>query len=331
MSNTDAIDIFISSTCFDLADLRPELSHYLNANGFSVRVSEDASSAFYVEPLADSIATCLKNVESSKAIVAVIDRRYGGVLPEHSNYAGISATHAEIRHARKHNKPIRFFIREAALHDYHQLRSNPDYKSRWVEENNSANRERWTRFVTELFSLPGHADTSNWYDTFKNSVDLKALALRRLIDQFPEYRGSLAMRPDRHVRLTFISRSCSWDAVLGCFRNVGVGPALNIRHGIAMGGNTEMIGNIEMRKFNVGGLSERDSITTGRHDYFEYSLPRGELLQGMMLFCEYSNRFGDKYRVTVPLNGSADSPEVGPESVYVWSEIGGNLTWAKVI
>ena len=77
-----AVSVFICSTCYDLADLRPELGRVMLDHGFVVRMSEDVTSAFYVDPTDDSITSCLNNVEASDVVVCVLDRRYGGVLKD---------------------------------------------------------------------------------------------------------------------------------------------------------------------------------------------------------------------------------------------------------
>src|SRR5262245_39291377 len=68
-----AVSVFVSSTCYDLVDLRPELGQMLAANGFVVLVSEDVSSAIYVDSTDYSIASCLKNVEASNVLVCIDD------------------------------------------------------------------------------------------------------------------------------------------------------------------------------------------------------------------------------------------------------------------
>src|SRR5262245_55824996 len=137
------IAVFCSSTCYDLADLRAELGAYLQANGFQIKFSEDPNSAFHVDPLDDSIQSCLNNVESSDVVICIIDRRYGGVL-KHGPYAGKSATQAEVEHARGLTppKPIFFFIRDAAFNDYQLLRDNPSAQTRWVEPHDAEDRKR---------------------------------------------------------------------------------------------------------------------------------------------------------------------------------------------
>jgi hypothetical protein len=94
-----ALDVFISSTCYDLVDLRFELKAYLEQNGCTVRLSEDPTSPFSIDPTADSIASCLANVEASDVVACVLDRRYGGVL-DRGDYADKSATEAEVLFAR---------------------------------------------------------------------------------------------------------------------------------------------------------------------------------------------------------------------------------------
>jgi hypothetical protein len=104
--NIEIIDVFISSTCYDLADLRAELAEYLRRRGLRVRVSEDPKSAFYVDASGDSIESRLKNVQESRAVIVVIDRRYGPPLPP--MHGEISATHAEVRFAQKAGKHVFF-------------------------------------------------------------------------------------------------------------------------------------------------------------------------------------------------------------------------------
>ena len=53
MITQNTVDVFLSSTCYDLADLRTELRHFLEKNAFIVRLSDDFESAFEVVPTTD--------------------------------------------------------------------------------------------------------------------------------------------------------------------------------------------------------------------------------------------------------------------------------------
>jgi hypothetical protein len=74
-----AIDVFISSTCYYLGDLRAELRDFLHTHAFLVRMSEDYESEFVVNPRLDSIGSCIENVEKADVVICILDRRYGPV------------------------------------------------------------------------------------------------------------------------------------------------------------------------------------------------------------------------------------------------------------
>ena len=285
--------VFLSSTCYDMPDLRKELRQYLEENGFVVSLSEDPYSAFYVDPTDDSIGSCLANVERCDAVVCVIDRRYGGLLKK-GNCAGMSATHAEVRHAWHCKKPVLHFIRKVAWDEFQQLCQNPTYSTKWVEPDDTAHREHWLSFVKEICKHDPEKERSNWRDLFEFSLDLRPLVLKRLLDHFPAHLGAVAMLPDRLVRLHFVFRKGAKDGkVWGHFRNVGVGPALNLLHGYRIGPQDSFVRS-------RGALGEKESILAEDNKDFCYEMPLGENI-APVLFCEYDNRFGDRYRVEVPM------------------------------
>jgi Domain of unknown function (DUF4062) len=302
MPSTNKIRVFVSSTCYDLLDLRSEIRRFLEDNGFSVALSEDPNSPFIVDPTDNSIATCLTNVESSDVVVCLLDRRYGGRL-DVEPYKGLSATHAEIRKARAIGKPVFFFIRDRAWLEYQQLQGDPSYDSKWVETRDPDNRRSWFQFVQEVSALPQTHSMSNWCDMFSSSVDLRSLVLKRLCDHFPEHIGIKALLPERLVRLSFVFTRCDVSAqrtatVFGHFRNVGVGPALNIYHGYKIEGRDDFVRT-------RGALGEKENITDPPHNQdFAYRMASDK---APVMFCEYSNRFGDRYRVELALAWSGDA------------------------
>lgn len=316
MTAAPKVDVFISSTCYDLLDLRAELRRFLTENGFLVRLSDDPMSSFSVAPTSDSIESCLANVEAADLVVCVIDRRYGGVLKD-GPHKGKSATHAEIDHARQLSppKPVFFFMRDRAASDFAFIRDNDvQGKTRWVEPENDNQRQLWFRFVQSVSQLPKHENWSNWYDSFKDVVELKSLVLKRLLDQFPKQTIALALSPDRLVRLTFLpgKGGSTVSTIYGTFRNVGVGPAVNLVYGWAK----SSLGNSE-EKDRRGGLAEKESLSDLEHGV-PYTVPRPA--KEAVVFCDYQNRFGDCYRVeqTFAKQSDNDSFEAsGGERLFV--------------
>jgi hypothetical protein len=300
MPSTSKIRVFVSSTCYDLLDLRSELRHFLEDNAFSVALSEDPNSPFVVDPNDNSIASCLTNVESADVVVCLLDRRYGDLLTLRG-LEGLSATHAEARKARELKRPIFFFIRDRAWLEFQQLQSNHDYKTSWVEPTNAEVRRKWFEFVAEVSALPKSHSLSNWCDQFTSTVDLKTLVLKRLCDHFPEHIGAKAFLPERLVRLSFVFSRCDVSSqrqvlVFGHFRNVGIGPALNIHHGYRIEGRDDFIQT-------CGALAEKEDIHEPSSPDYQYRMPPDK---SPVMFCEYSNRFGDRYRVELPLAYAGD-------------------------
>lgn len=301
------LSVFLSSTCHDLADLRSELAEYLKLNGFMVRMSEAPASGFCVEPEADSIQSCLANVESADVVLCIIDRRYGPPIPKYENR---SATHVEVLHARKFSRPVFYFIREATLAAYGSIGTG--VKLPWIQET-GGNAARLKQFIEEVRAFDEHSNKSNWYDSFKTVVDLKPVALKRLVDRFKEKAASLALQPDRYVRLTFAISATNPPnsaTIHGDFRNIGIGPAVNIVHGWTNVSCTE-----GMEKYFWGGLAEGEQIKGG---FFGYSgLPKAERV--ITIFCEYENRFRDKYRVEQQFERNANDIPIlfGREKLFV--------------
>lgn len=310
MTHAGTLSVFVSSTCYDLVDLRYELQAFLMANGFEPRLSEDPMSGFHIEPSADSIESCLANVEAADIVLSIIDRRYGPPLPS-GRYRGFSASEAEVRHARRpeHPKPVLFFMRDLSHVEFQQLR-NPGFKPRWIEE--SGERLNLFRaFVEYAQQLPQHSSRSNWVDQFKSAVDLKRIVLKRLVDQFPAKAVAVALQPDRLVRITFVLERAQPGTISGWFTNVGIGPALNITHGWTLGSLLEWHDPLHR-----GGLTEGERLSVADGGAVPYSSLGGN--HPITVACEYDNRFGDRYRVEQEFltQGSRRLP-YGPEKLFV--------------
>ena len=302
------VEVFLCSTCYDLLDLRAEVADFLRQNRYVVRLSDDPGSAFEVDPQVDSIASCLKNVEISDVVVCIIDRRYGGVFKT-GDYAGKSATHVEVEHALNKNRPVLYFIRKRAELDYQQLRKNPDYDPKWVEPRDPDRRKLWFDFVKWLFALPEHRERSNWYDSFGDSVELKPVLRKRLIDCFPRHIGIAAADPDRVVRMMFyFGGGSSHGLVMATLTNLGKGVALGVKWGVVVGGERNDLGSTD-------GLPESEM------QHIEVTIPAGAGRVGVTFFAEYHNRFDDHYRFEVPL---------AEESKGMFKPTGERRLWVRV-
>ena len=169
--------VFISSTCFDLIDVRAELAEQFRTLGITPVLSDDKLSDFRVQHDVNSIETCLINVDSCDEFVLILDKRYGPTL-EKFDYGEFSATHLEYNRAVEKKIPVRVYVRDRLEADFaiwKRNRRSDEVTFAWIDKKDIG-----------LFTLlDGHAPleanatTSNWYSTFTNSIDLKAAITKR--------------------------------------------------------------------------------------------------------------------------------------------------------
>jgi hypothetical protein len=95
--------IFISSTCYDLIDLRAELEDHIRDLGLLPVMSDRPTSEFEVDGYKDSITTCLENVRKCPTFLCILSNRYGPRLGK-VGFEDVAATHLEYRAAREHKK-----------------------------------------------------------------------------------------------------------------------------------------------------------------------------------------------------------------------------------
>jgi hypothetical protein len=164
--------VFISSTVYDLIDIRSELAEQLRSMSITPVLSDDKLSDFRVQHDVNSIETCLLNVESCDEVLLVLDKRYGPTL-ENCGYDKVSATHLEYRHAIEKKIPIHVYVRDRLEADFTIWRRNKKSNSvalSWISQKDIGLFE----LLDEHAKLHAKSTTSNWYFTFSNSIDLKA-------------------------------------------------------------------------------------------------------------------------------------------------------------
>jgi hypothetical protein len=213
--------VFISSTCYDLIDLRAELETAFREAGISPVLSDSIGSDFVTLPDKNSIETCLANVRTCDFFIVILSRRYGPKLGR-CGFEDVSATHLEYREAVKNSKSIAMYVRDRLEGDYSSWKKNGK---------NRGFKPVWCDPDLGLFDLLEEHRTlrekeqNNWFWNFKNSVELK----ERLAVDFKEmFAKSAAEQLFKSGNLPYIViegavRSVTqnmWNIVLSV-RNVG--------------------------------------------------------------------------------------------------------------
>lgn len=164
--------VFVSSTCYDLIDLRADVQHSLRNMGLVPVLSDNSTSDFEMATNKNSIETCLVNVDACDYTIFILSQRYGPTLEKYG-HPGLSATHAEYRRAVEKDKSIYFYIRDRLLAEYHVWKKNPNSKNdyAWCQKEDDA--LPLFKFIKEHEIPPDKGTTrNNWIKTFRTSIDL---------------------------------------------------------------------------------------------------------------------------------------------------------------
>jgi hypothetical protein len=237
--------VFLSSTCYDLIDLRAELGSHLRSVGLQV-VRSDAQD-FAIEQDRNSIETCLVRVRESDYFVCILSQRYGPSLAS-VGYDDVSATHLEYREARASGKPVMFFVRDRLMGDYSLSRKMPGDPAFQPVFASAKDAGRLFAFIEEHEKLKKGSSVSNWVFPFASVVDLKeALSLQLAL---PIGEGRLRRLLEEQRLPVFYPRpgegSSSGSTVTWKIRiqNVGAQAALDVRVSFYDMTNWKEIGSI---------------------------------------------------------------------------------------
>lgn len=167
--------IFVSSTCYDLIDLRASLEATLKGVGLSPVLSDRPTSDFRNAGDANSIEACLVNLRRCERCVVVLSQRYGPTLKEFG-FGDVSATHLEYNEAISRGIPVALYARDRLMADFGLWRKNKSFQPTWAKADDAP---QLFEFLEKAMAL-GNSDKPNWVWPFTSSVDLCERVLKDL-------------------------------------------------------------------------------------------------------------------------------------------------------
>ena len=156
--------VFLSSTCFDLIQVREDIRKIIESFGMDPVVSE--LSSFPSLPNTDTIKTCIQNVRNRCDIfILIIGSRYG-FTPENNK----SVTNLEYLEAKRKGVPIYAFINSSVMNALPIWRNNPNGNFSSHVENTK---------VFEFAEEVSHYK-SNWAYKFETAEDIKSVLMNQI-------------------------------------------------------------------------------------------------------------------------------------------------------
>lgn len=213
--------IFVSSTCYDLIDLRAELEQHLRLMGLTPVMSGRPATEFVVPGDTNSIETCLTNLRRCTAVVVVLSQRYGPKLGKYG-FPDVSATHLEYNTAIDEKIPTLVYARDRLLAELEsRKRHDKAFKRSWLPSDDDLGLLDLLDQHKKL-----HSGKVNWVWQFTSSVDLKS---RLAIDLEADARAAgleMLVRSGNLPSLSFTTGSGTIDSCALIARNAGLTPAL---------------------------------------------------------------------------------------------------------
>lgn len=186
MSKGRAPSIFVSSTCFDLGQIRRDMKECIENLGHDAILSE--YDTFPIDPVESTIESCLRAVENRADIfVLIIGGRYGSL-----NEEGKSITNLEYLKARSMGIPIYVFVQQNILSILPVWKDN-----RSGDFTKIVDSPKLFEFVESIMSVD-----SRWIHSFNGAQDIVQTLKRQLAYLFSEALGYLKLINNKAVSNT---------------------------------------------------------------------------------------------------------------------------------
>lgn len=202
--NHTKLTLFISSTCYDLAQVRENISQFCESIGANALVSEQGN--FPVDPSTSAVENCLKVVrERADIFLLVVGGRYGSL-----SETGKSVTNLEYLEARSIGIPKYVFVKRDVLSLLPVWQANQE-----ADFSSVADNPKLFEFISSLRS-----SGEVWIFPFDTALDLTAtlrtqlsylfldsLKWRRMLQSLEPISSKLDPRSLKH----FSEKTPGWE------------------------------------------------------------------------------------------------------------------------
>ncbi len=151
--------VFISSTYFDLKNVRADLERFVKSQGYDPILNERGQIAYGNKEKLEEY--CYKEIQISDILISIIGGRYGS----QSNIENRSISNAELKSALEHGKQVYIFIDHAVHNEYRTYERNKQIDGISYA---SVDDTRIFNFIEEIQSLP----INNTITSFETSSDI---------------------------------------------------------------------------------------------------------------------------------------------------------------
>ena len=176
--------IFVSSTCYDLSEVRDNLYSFIENLGY-IPVFSDKNDVFY-HPDLHSHESCIKEIETCQIFILIIGGRFGGKYIYDTEK---SIVNAEYEAATKLNIPIFTFIKRETHEDHRFYISNKRSKPELYRELNypAIDKQETAIKIFEFIDEVRKSDINNAYFTFEFARNIREILKKQFAGLFYDF------------------------------------------------------------------------------------------------------------------------------------------------
>lgn len=161
--------VFISSTCFDLGDVRDSLTSFIISYGFEPILSEHGDVFFH--PDLHTHDSCLHEVGNCQLFILLIGGRFGGAYDKDPNK---SVTNAEYEAAVVNKIPVFTYIKKNVLSNHHLYQKNKSKEfAKEIDYPSIENQDHATQ-IFEFINRVRRSQVNNAYEPFELARDIES-------------------------------------------------------------------------------------------------------------------------------------------------------------
>ena len=152
--------VFISSTYYDLRNVRSDLEKYINDRNFEPVLNEKGHIAYQTKEKLEEY--CYREIANCNILISIIGGRYGS----NSQHEGNSITQKELKTAIEQGKQVYIFIDKSVLNEFRTYEKNKHLLDQIVFS--SVDDPKVFQFIEEVIALP----LNNQYTSFESSQEI---------------------------------------------------------------------------------------------------------------------------------------------------------------
>lgn len=212
--------VFVSSTCYDLADERDGLIEFCNMFGFDITLSERGD--IFYHPDLHTHESCVRETGNCQLLILIIGGRFGGKYKVDQTK---SITNAEYSAAVNAGIPIFTFVKQDVLNDHNVWQTNKEEDFSNKIKYPSIDNQNYAMDIFKFIDNVRHAPQNNGIFGFKFTRDIFGILRKQLAGMFYDFLQSrtftkqMAVTNTAVVELTLVSKKIE-ELVKGVYKNV---------------------------------------------------------------------------------------------------------------